>query len=147
MYVFLKENLFILFKISMKFDPIDPINTLRPGQDGRHFPNDIFQCIFWNEDIWILIKISLKFVSKGPINNILALVQIMTCCWLGDKPLSEPMMKSLLTHICVTRLQWVKNKFASVWVMAWPCGGQKTLFKSMTTQFTDSDMCHQASMG
>ena len=27
----------------------------------------------------------------------------------GDKPLSEPMMVSLLTHICVTRPQWVKS--------------------------------------
>ena len=26
----------------------------------------------------------------------------------GDKPLSEPRMESLLTHICVTRPQWVK---------------------------------------
>ena len=25
----------------------------------------------------------------------------------GDKPLSEPMMVTLLTHICVTRPQWV----------------------------------------
>ena len=29
----------------------------------------------------------------------------------GDKPLSEPMMVSSLTHICVTRPQWVLNKF------------------------------------
>ena len=28
----------------------------------------------------------------------------------GDKPLSEPMMVSLLTHICVTRPQWVKRQ-------------------------------------
>ena len=27
----------------------------------------------------------------------------------GDKPLSASMMISLLTHICVTRLQWVKS--------------------------------------
>ena len=27
----------------------------------------------------------------------------------GDKPLSEPMMVSLLTHICVTRPQWVNT--------------------------------------
>ena len=27
---------------------------------------------------------------------------------LGDKPLSEPMMARLPTHICVTRPQWVK---------------------------------------
>ena len=26
---------------------------------------------------------------------------------LGDKPLSEPMMVCLLTHLCVTRPQWV----------------------------------------
>ena len=31
--------------------------------------------------------------------------------WLrsGDKPLSEPMMASLLKHICITRPQWFKN--------------------------------------
>ena len=28
----------------------------------------------------------------------------------GDKPLSEPMMVSLLTHICATRPQWVKQR-------------------------------------
>ena len=27
----------------------------------------------------------------------------------GDKPLSEPMMVGLLTHICVTRPRWVKS--------------------------------------
>ena len=26
----------------------------------------------------------------------------------GDKPLSEPLRVNLLTHICVTRTQWVK---------------------------------------
>ena len=30
----------------------------------------------------------------------------------GDKPLSEPMMVCLLTHICVTRPQWVKYLYA-----------------------------------
>ena len=63
---------------------------------------------FFNENIWILIKISLKFVPKGPINNIPALVQIMAWRRPGDKPLSEPMMLISLTHICVTRPQWVK---------------------------------------
>ena len=49
----------------------------------------------------------MKFVPKGPINNNPALVQIMAWSRSGDKPLSEPMMVSLLTHICVTRPQWV----------------------------------------
>ena len=53
------------------------INTLRPRQDGRHFADDIFKCIFLNENAWISIKISLRFVPKGPINKIPALVQIV----------------------------------------------------------------------
>ena len=53
------------------------VNTLRPRQNGRHFADDIFKCIFLNENVWISIKISLKFVPKGPINNIPVLVQIM----------------------------------------------------------------------
>ena len=83
------------------------INTLRPRQNGRHFADNIFKCIFFNENVWILIKISLEFVPKGPINNMPALVPIMTWHWPGDKPLSEPMIVSLLMHICVTRSQWV----------------------------------------
>ena len=83
-------------------------NTLRPRQNGRHFPDDIFKCIFLNENVWISIKISLKFVPKGSIDNIPALVQIMAWRRPGAKPLSELMMVSLLTYICVTRPQWVK---------------------------------------
>ena len=85
------------------------VNTLRPRQNGRHFADDIFKCIFLNENAWIAITISLNFVPKGPINNIPALVQIMAWCHPGNKPLSEPVMVSLLTHICVTRPQWVKK--------------------------------------
>ena len=71
---------------------------MRPRQNGRHFADAIFKCIFLNENIWILIKISLKFVPKGPINNTPALVQIMAWRRPGDKPLSELMMVSLLMH-------------------------------------------------
>ena len=83
------------------------INTLRPRQNGRHFTDDVFKCIFLNENVRILLKIPLKFVPKGPINNIPSLVQVMAWRRPGDKPLSEPMMVSLTTHICVTRPQWV----------------------------------------
>ena len=58
----------------------------------------------------IAIKISLKFVPRGPINNIPALVQIMAWRWPGDKPLSEPTIIKLLTHICIPQPQWVKAK-------------------------------------
>ena len=83
------------------------LNTLRPRQNGRPYPDDIFKRIFFNQNVWISIKISLKFVPEVRINNIPALIQIMAWCRPGDKPLSEPMMISLLTHICVTRPQWV----------------------------------------
>ena len=50
-------------------------------------------------------KVFIKFVPKGPIHNIPALVQIMAWRRPGDKPLSEPILVSLLSHICVTRPQ------------------------------------------
>ena len=48
------------------------------------------------------------------VNNIPALVQIMARRHPGDKPLSEPMMVNLLTHLRVTRPQWVKTVYISV---------------------------------
>ena len=74
--------------------------------------------MFFNENVWISIKISLKFVPKGPINNIPALVKIMAWRRSGDKPLSEPMMVSWPTHICVTRPQWVDKVVNSCIVIA-----------------------------
>ena len=82
-------------------------NTLRPRQNGCHFADDTFKCIFFTESIRIWIKISLKFVLRVPINNILALVSLMAGRRPGDKLLFEPMMVRLWTHICVTRPQWV----------------------------------------
>ena len=61
------------------------LNTLRPRQNGRHFADDVFKCIFLNENIWISIRMSLKFVPKGPVNNIPSLVQIMAWRRPGDK--------------------------------------------------------------
>ena len=43
------------------------LNLSLPTQNGRHFAEDIFKCIFVNENHCIVIKISLKFVPKGPI--------------------------------------------------------------------------------
>ena len=83
------------------------IIILRPRQNGRLFADDTFKCVFVDENSWISIDISLKLVSKGPIYNIQTLVQIMASGLVGAMPLSESMMVSLLTHICVTRPQWV----------------------------------------
>ena len=91
-------------------------NTLRPRQNGSHFTDDSFKCIFLNENVSVSIKISVKFDPKGPNSIIPALVQIMAWRRPGDKPLSEPMVGSLLTHICVTRPQWV-NTYKMAYVL------------------------------
>ena len=67
-----------------------------------YFQMHFLECKYMNFDCS-----SLKFLSKGPINNIPSLVQIMAWRRPGDKPLSEPMMVSLLAHTCITRPQWV----------------------------------------
>ena len=54
---------------------------------------------FLNENAWILITISLQFVPKGPIHTIPALIKIMAWRRWDDKPLSESIMVSLLTHV------------------------------------------------
>ena len=123
------------------------VNTLRPRQDGGLFPDDIFKSIFFNENVQIEIKISLTFVPKAPINNIPALVQIMAWRRLGDKPLSEPMMVSLLTHICVTRPQWV-NVSLNFHITHWGSGlvlfGTKPLPQKMFTYHQlISNICHK----
>ena len=114
-------------------------------------------------EVWIPIKISLRFVPNVRINNIPALIQIMAWCRPGDKPLSEPMMVSLLTHICVTRPQGVNSlapgwsgcnfqifklviensrlgtgcEIALRWMPQNPINGKSTLFQLMA-------WCHQA---
>ena len=82
--------------------------TLRPRQNGRHFADDIFKCIFLNGCVWILITISLKCIPCRII-NIPALVQIMAWRRSREKPSSEPMVVRLPTHICVTRPKWLKH--------------------------------------
>ena len=130
--------------------------TLRPRQNGRHFADDTFKRIFLNENFRISIKL-FKFIPKGPINNNPALVQIMAWCQPGDKPLSEPMMLCLLTHICVTRPQWVNGissasnhtyliTFKTVWYLCcfhnliW-IDGCTTAYHWLSSQINPSSAC------
>ena len=69
--------------------------------------DDIFNRIFLNKNDKIPIQIPLKYVPSSPIDNKQALVQVMASRRSRGKPLSEPMMVRLLTHICVTRPRWV----------------------------------------
>ena len=86
------------------------LDILGPRQNGRHFADDIFKCILLNESFF-LFKIFLKFVPEGPSHTIPALVQIMAWRRPGDKPLSEPMMVNLLTHITSLGLNELMKHF------------------------------------
>ena len=57
----------------------------------------------WMKICEFRLRFHCLFVPDGPINSIPALVQIMAWQRSGDKPLSEPMLVSLLTHIRVTK--------------------------------------------
>ena len=92
----------------------DGVNTSRPRQNCRHFADDIFKCIFLDVNVWISLKISLNFVPEVRIDNISVLVQIIAWRCPGDKPLSEPLEANLLTHIYVTRLQWVNSRYVDL---------------------------------
>ena len=60
----------------------------------------ISQTIFWMHfPEWKCMNFACDFIPAS--------IETMARCRPGDKPLSEPMMVSLLTHICVTRPKWV----------------------------------------
>ena len=65
-------------------------NSSPLGQNGRHFADNTLNAFSW--------------------------VKMFELHRQGDKPLSEPMMVSLLTHICVSRPQLVKPTFNYTWI-------------------------------
>ena len=79
----------------------DSFNILRLRQNGRHFPDDIFKCIFLNENVWILIMISLKFVPKDSSNwqyssigldNDMELSRCQAIIWTDDVQFADAYM-------------------------------------------------------
>ena len=80
---------------------------------GRENMAAVFQTTFSNAFSWTKIyKFRLRFhwsLFPRAQLTIPPLVQIMTLRRPGDKPLSEPIMVSLLTHLCVTRPQGVNE--------------------------------------
>ena len=55
------------------------INSSHPEQNGCHFTDDIFKCIFIIDKICISIRILLKFVLWGLGDNKTTLGQVMVC--------------------------------------------------------------------
>ena len=104
------QERWFLFKRHVLFVTGLPNSTVRPRRKLPPFRRQHFQMHFLESKcIKISINTSLKFVPRSPINKIPAMVGIMAWRRAGDKPLSELMMVSLLTHICVTQPQCVKQ--------------------------------------
>ena len=55
------------------------INRVKPGQNGRHFSDDIFKRIFFYGHDSILMQVSLRFVVEDSIEEQAGLIQIMAC--------------------------------------------------------------------
>ena len=61
-------------------------------QNSRHSADIIFKLIFLNENYCALIQLTLVFFHKRVVDNKSVMIQTMTRCLFGTKPLSEPMM-------------------------------------------------------
>ena len=84
-----------------------PVNTLRPRQNERHSQTTFSYPFSWMKMHKFRLRFHWSLFPRVQNTNIPALVEMMAWRHPGDKPWSEPMMVSLLTHICVTRPQWV----------------------------------------
>ena len=71
-------------------------NSSPPGKMAAVSQTIFSDAFFWKKMFSILIKISQKFLPKGPIDNNPALVYIIAWRRIGDKPLSEPMLKRFI---------------------------------------------------
>ena len=91
-----KNNLSYDYDITRSKSAYEGLNSSPPGQNGRHIG------IFLNETDKIPIQISLKLITRRPTDNESALVRLMAWRRTGGKPLPEPRMTQLLTHICGT---------------------------------------------
>ena len=85
---------------------------------GRHFPDDIFKCIFLNT----MSELKLEFQRILFLKVQFTIFQHWFRWWLGANQatsISEPMMVRLLTHIRVNRPQWVNFHWSNHFHVRW----------------------------
>ena len=94
--------------LDMKNNSGFQFNPLRPRETGRHYA--VSSAFSWMKLFEFRLKFHWNLFLRVQLTIFQVLVQIMAWRRPTDKPLSEPMMVSLLTHICVTRPQWDKTR-------------------------------------
>ena len=85
------------------------LNTLSPGQN-RYFQMDL------NENVRISLIMSLKFVPLVRVNDNTILDQKTAWHWPGEKPLSEPMMASLMTKYASLGIKELNQRCNVLWM-------------------------------
>ena len=89
-----------IYHISTSSASSHTFNTLRPRQNGCHFTDDIFKCIFLNENISIVIKIS-QYSSIGSDNGLVPSRRqaILVYWWIyASFGLNELILKEICGH-------------------------------------------------
>ena len=86
------------------------LNTFRPRQMATIFQTTFSNAFSWMKMYEFWLKFHWSLFPRVRLSIFQHWVQIMAWRRPGDKPLSEPMMVRLLTHICITRPQWVKTR-------------------------------------
>ena len=101
------------------------IIALKPEQNGCHFANDIFTFIPLNNVGWkpILNKVS-RFYPKNPLDTNWTLVQVMARRWIGNMPLSGPIVAYFTgaymryVALMIYKADWVSTSFSN-WGSSW----------------------------
>ena len=75
------------------------INSLPPRQNGHHFTDDIFECIFMIGKFGISFRISPKFVLDDQVDTNSTFCEVMAWRRTGDKTLPEPMLTQFAEFI------------------------------------------------
>ena len=90
---------------------------------GRDKMATIFQMTFpkafsWTKMSEFRLRFNWNLFPRLHLTIIPALIQTTAWRLSGDKPLSGPMMVNLLTHLCVTRSQWVNSLYIFIYAGA-----------------------------
>ena len=107
-------------------------NSSPPGQNGCHFTDDIFRCIFMNDNFCILNKVSLRFVHR---------VQL-TITWYWFRYWLGPNRWQAIIWTNADPIQWCiyaalgGDELITSWLIKWP-----HLSCKLFIQTTDRTQC------
>ena len=83
---------------------------MKPEQNGRHFADNIFKCIFLNKNCRISVQIPLNFAPKGPTYNKQSLILsdwYFARCWITSN-------NTIVVHVSRLCLLYCWIKYTSM---------------------------------